>query len=271
MLEFPPLVPRDLPPAVAMTSHISGGAGKTTFALMMLDVAWRSSCRLFIFENDRQPCLAAYGDVQRVLLAPAEEIVHDSLADVMNHASFDTTVRGLQPGDFAFYDGAAASLNRHSYVWEMLNFAGRLEAMGRYMMVAVPVTTRADLARESLVVYETWRELLSPAHIVIPVILHRDGDPRKVPAGHDLHTLVKLARDGVIVQPRIPMPILIQQRRSGMKLCELADARDPLTTEAIAKRIGMDPTIVELMRRCSADILTAIDPQLERLGFQLGL
>jgi hypothetical protein len=271
MLDFPSLTQRDDAPALVMTSHSSGGASKTTTSLFALDAAWRSSRSLAILENDRQDSLAAYGPVTRVIFAPTEEVVHDPIADIVAHDPLDQALRNLGEATTIFYDGAAASLNRHTYVFEMLNVADRLAALGRHCLVLIPVSARHDLARESLQGYETWRTLLPAPHQIIPVLFHRDGDLRGVPAGHDLRKLLKMASDGVLVQPRVPMPVLIQHRRSGMKLCDLADSRNPLATAEIAARIGIAPSIVEMMRRCAGDALNYMDPQFQRLGFPLGL
>lgn len=271
MLEFPLPTQRDMPPALIVSSHYSGGSSKSQGLIYSADVCWRAGRDLSIFENDRQPILNAYGSVTRVVLSPTEEVVHNSVADIEAHAAFDDALRNVTENTTILYDCAAASLNRHTYIFDMLNVADRLAAMGRYCMVEVPVSARNDLARESLLTYETWRLLLSAEHLVIPFVFHRDGDAGRVPPGHDLHKLISMAGDGVLVQPRIPMPVLTDYRRSGMKLCELADARNPLDTGEMAARIGIHPSLVEMMRRCAGDALTFIDPQFERLGFRLGL
>jgi hypothetical protein len=271
MLEFPPLVQRKDPPALCVTSQISGGASKTTTLGFALDAAWRSGRNVLIYENDRQDSLRAYGKVTRLAFPPSEDLVHEPLADVYTHGPFDTDLRKLDEKTTLFYDGAANALNRHTYVFETLNVAGRLAARGRYCVIFVPVSARADLAREGLLVFQTWRALLPAPHMVVPVVFHRDGDPSKVAADHDLRRLVAIASDGFITQPRIPMAVLIQHRRSGLKMCDLADARDPLATDAIAKRIGLDPTVVEMMRFNAAEMLRSLDPQFQKLGFTLGL
>jgi hypothetical protein len=271
LLDFPPILQREAPPALMMTSHISGGASKTQSSIYALDAAWRAARDLVIFENDRQDIFGAYGPVTRLVLAATEQVVHDPIADIAGHEAFDVALRNTTDKTTILYDGAAASLNRHTYVFDMLNVADRIAALGSYCVVFVPVSARSDLARESLLTFTTWRELLPAPHAIIPVVFHRDGDAGKVPRDHDLAKLVKRADDGVLVQPRVPMAVLTQLRQSGMKLCELADARNPLDTGDIAARIGIAPTLVELMRRCAGDALDFIDPQFERLGFQFGL
>ena len=271
MLEFPPVTARDLPPALSVTSHISGGSSKSTTSFYALDAAWRSSRELIILDNDGLDALNAYGKVIRVHLAPTEDVVNEPLADIIAHQPFDQALREMTDKTMIHYDGAAASLNRHTFVMDMLNVPDRLEALGQYGVIYVPVSARLDLAKESLETFKVWRALFQSPHMVIPVVFHRDGDPSRVASDHPLAKLVKTATDGFIVQPRVPMTILTQYRRTGMKLCELADSRDPLGTGELAARIGIAPALVEMMRRCAGDALSAMDPQFQRLGFHLGL
>lgn len=271
MLDFPPIATRELPPSLTVTTHVSGGSSKTTTSFYTLDAAYRASRDIVIFDNDGIKSLQSYGKVVRVQLAPTETVVNEPLADVEAHADFDEAIRKITDSTLIHYDCAAASVNRHTYIMDMLNVPDRLEALGRYAVLFVPVSARVDLAEESLNTFEAWRALFPEPHMVIPVVFWRDGDPRRVGSNHPLAKLIKIANDGVLVQPRVPMPILTQYRRTGMKLCELADGRDPLDTTKIAARTGIEPHVMEMMRRCAGDALANMDPQFQRLGFPLGL
>jgi hypothetical protein len=271
MLDFPPVEPRDLPPALTIASHIVGGASKTTTGFYVLDAAWRSCLEPIIFSNDEVPIFKSYGTLHHLPLAPTETVVGEPLADIVAHEAFDAALRKWTDKQLLHYDCAAASLNRHSYVMEMLNVADRVVAMGSYATIFVPASARTDLSDGSLETFKVWRSLFPAPHMVIPVVIHRDGNPRQISASHPLAKLVKLASDGVIVQPPVPMSILTEYRRTGMKLWKLADSRDPLDTTALAAGIGLPATILETIRSCVAGALGSMDPQLQRLGFYLGL
>ena len=271
-LAFP--LPEQSPtaPGLVIVSQIPGGTSKTWTATLAIDAAVRSGCNVRIFENDTQPILAAYGNVTRIKLASTEDVVHNSTADIEVHAPLDEAIRQFvdHPDQTVVYDTSAASLDRLSYVVDMLNIADRLDAMGSHCVILVPASARPDIASDALTTCKVWRSIMPAPHRVIPVIFHRDGDPTRVPDDHPLRKLVANAEDGVIVQPRVPMPVLLAHKKSGLPVFALADMRDPLATTEIAKRAGIEPVMAELMRRACADVLAEIDPNFERLGFRFG-
>tara|TARA_A100001391_G_scaffold205405_1_gene205801 strand:+ start:1529 stop:2344 length:816 start_codon:yes stop_codon:yes gene_type:complete len=271
MLEIPDLVAAERPPLLTLTSHRLGGTGKSLSGQIVVDAAYRSGLNLAIFENDDQNFYDPYGNVHHVVLPATDEVVHDPIADVRVHGEFDRALLEAGPDDCLIYDCAAASINRHTYVIDQLDVGPRLEAMGRHALVLVPTSAREDIAREALETYEVWRDLLPTPHRIVPMISQRDGDVRHLPAGHDLRKLVKLTGDGAFLVPRIPTAIINDVRRSGMKLCELADTRNLLATKEMARKIGMDPTIVQMMRRSAGTVLSETDAQMRCLGFTLGL
>lgn len=271
MLDIPELVAAAQPPLVAITSQRLGGCGKSLGGQIVVDGAYRSGLTPRIFENDGQHFYAPYGDVRHVLLPPTDEVVHDQIADIRVHSGFDQALLGAKPDDCLIYDCAAGALNRHTFVVDQLDVGLRLEAMGRHALVLVMTSAREDIAREALETFEVWRDLLPEPHRIVPMISQRDGDIRKLPAGHDLHKLLGIASDGAFLLPRIPMAIVNDIRRSGFKLCDLADTRNPLATAEMARKMGMDPTIVQMMRRSSGTLLSETDEQMTRLGFTLGL
>lgn len=271
MLEIPELAVQQQPPLLILSSHPLGGCSKSFTTQIFVDGAYRAGLNLHIVENDNQRFYDPYGDVNHLPMPPAEELIHDQLADIRAHAGFDKAVREAKPNDCVTYDCAAASLNRHTFVIDQLDVALRLEAMERYIMVAIPTSAREDIARQALEAWEVWRDLLPSPHIIIPVISQRDGDVRRLPEGHDLRKLLRIANDGAFLLPRVPMSVVNDMRLSGLKLCELGDSRNPLATGEMARKMGMDPTLVQLMRRVAAGVLMDTDVQMERLGFTLGL
>lgn len=271
MLDFPEIPQSDQPPLIVLTQHRIGGSGKSLAAQLLCEAAHRSGLNLSIFDNDEQRFFDAYGTVSRIKLPASESVVHDPIADIRVHAALDRRLHEAQDNECIIYDCAAASIDRHTFVVDELDIALRLQAMDRHCVVFVPVTVRPDIAREAIVAYEIWRDLLDPPNRVIPVLSHRDGDVRNVPAGHDLRKLLKIARDGVLVVPPTPMAVINEIRLSGLRLGEMADPRNILATAEIAHRIGQDPTIFQLMRRASAKLLTGTDAPMRRLGFTLGL
>src|SRR5690606_38137317 len=121
------------------------------------------------------------------------------------------------------YDTSAASLNRLGYVIDMLNIPDRVAAMESHCLVLVPASARPDIASEALATFQVWKSIMPSPHRVVPVIFHRDGDPSRVPEGHPLRALVAVAEDGCIVQPRVPMQVLLAHKGSGLPLYQLAD------------------------------------------------
>jgi hypothetical protein len=271
MIDFPEIPPCDTPPLIVLTQHRLGGSGKSLCGQLLVDAAYRSGLDLKLFENDDQPFYDPYGEVCHIKMPATETVVHNSRADVSAHVSLDRALIAAGPNDCLIYDCSAASINRHTYVFDELDFALRLAAMERYCMVAIPVSARPDLAREALLGFEIWRDLLPFPNRIVPMINQRDGDVHDLPPGHDLHTLIKLASDGVFVIPRTTMAVINDWRRSNMRLCDLADTRDILGTAAMAKKIGQDPTIMQMMRRAAGRLLTESDNQMVRLGFLPGL
>lgn len=271
-LHFPLPNQIDVAPGLVIVSQISGGTSKTWTATLIIDAAVRAGRTLKIFENDRQDILGAYGKVNRIKLAATEEVVHNPVADIEVHEDLDTALRRLakHKDETVVYDTSAASLNRLGYVIDMLNIPDRVAAMESHCLVLVPASARPDIASEALATFQVWKSIMPSPHRVVPVIFHRDGDPSRVPEGHPLRALVAVAEDGCIVQPRVPMQVLLAHKGSGLPLYQLADLRDPLATMDIAKRAGITPVVAELMRRACADVLAEFDPQLARLGFQLG-
>lgn len=259
-------------PSLVIVSQIPGGASKTWTATLAIDAAVRSGRSVRIFENDTQPILGAYGDVTRIKLASTEDVVHNSTADIEVHAPLDEAIRHFadHPDQTVVYDTSAASLDRLSYVVDMLNIADRLEAMGSHCVILVPASARPDIAGDALITCKVWRSIMPHPHRIVPVIFHRDGDPARVPEDHPLREVVAGSEDGVIVQPRVPMPVLLAHKKSGLPIFALADTRDPLATAQIANRAGIEPVMAELMRRACADVLAQIDPGFERLGFRFG-
>lgn len=260
-----------LPPALVLTQQQIGGSGKTFVSQIAIDAAIRAGIDLTIFENDGQTVFDCHGGATRIVLPATEEVVHDPLADVRAHAPLSAALTGLEANAMVFYDGCAASLNRHTFGIQYTNIPERLVAMGRHMVVLLVVSARPDIAREGLICYEVWRDMLGAPHRVIPVVSERDGSTKSLPAGHDVNKLVKMAADGVITLPRIPMPVINEARRTGMRLSDLGDPRNPLDTPDIAGRTGQDAATLELVRRCIGEFLVELDPQLQRLGFPLGL
>lgn len=271
MLDIPPLLAVDQPPLLSLCSHRLGGCSKSFMGQLLIDAGCRSALNLDILENDSQRIYDAYGHVQHILLPPTDTIVHDPIADLRVHAGLDRAILKSDHATCIIYDCAAGALNRHTYVVDQLDIGLRLNAMERHCLVLVPTSARDDIAREAIATFEVWRELLPHPHRVVPVVSQRDGDIHNLPKGHDLHTLMKLATDGAFLLPRIPMSILNDIRRSGLTLYELADTSNPLATAAMAAEIGLDPTIVQLMRRAAGSLLSETDPQMVRLGFPLGL
>lgn len=271
MFDIPEPAISEQPPALALIQQQIGGSGKSFTGQLLADAAYRSERELGIFENDGQRFYDGYGPVTRLLLPPSEEVVHDPIADVRAHSPLSTALSSLSDDGLLLYDCCAANLNRHTFAIQYTNLPERVLATGRHCLILIPSSARPDIAREALTGYEVWRDLLPSPHRVIPVISRRDGTIDHLPAGHDLLKLVKSAADGVLLMPRTPMAIINDIRRSGLRLCDLADMRNPLSTPEIAARIGQDPTIVEMMRRCAGDMIAKFDPQLQRLGFPLGL
>lgn len=271
MLDIPELVAQERPPLLTMNSHLLGGAGKSLGGHICADAAYRSGLALHIFENDGQRFYDPYVSVNQVVLPPSEELLHDQIADIRVHRGFDKALRDAGPTDCVIYDCAAASLNRHTFVVDQLDIGLRLEAMGRYALILVPTSAREDISREALVTWEVWRDLLPSPHLIVPMISQRDGNVHSLPAGHDLRKLLKLANDGALLLPRIAMSVVNDIRLSGLKLCELGDSRNPLATAQMADKMGMDPTLVQMMRRVAAGLLEDTDAQMQRLGFTLAL
>jgi len=271
MLDIPEIVAANQPPAIAMITQKPGGCSKSFGTQIVVDGAYRSGLDLHIFQNDNQPFYDPYGAVHHTPLPATDEVVHDPIADVRVHSLFDRTLLQAGSTDCLIYDCAAGSLNRHTYIVDQLDLGLRLAAMGRHILILVPTSAREDIARESLETVEVWRDLLPEPHRIVPMISQRDGDIHRLPSGHDLRKLMKIATDGAYLLPRIPMSVLNDIRRSGMKLCDLADPRNPLATAEMARTMGMDPTIVQLMRRAAGTLLSETDEQTMRLGFTLGL
>ena len=271
MTDFPEIPNCDKPPLIVLTQHRLGGSGKSLIGQLFVDAAFRSGLDVGLYENDDQTFYDAYGKVCHIRMPATEVVVHEPRADVTAHGAFDRAVLAAGSNSCLLYDCSAASLNRHTYVFDELDYALRLHAAGRYCLVLIPVSARPDIARESLVAYEVWRDLLPHPNRIVPVINQRDGNVHDLPAGHDVHTLVRQASDGVFVIPRTTMAVINDWRRSGMRLCDLADTRDILGTAAMAEKIGQDPTIMQMMRRAAGRLLTETDPQMIRLGFLQGL
>ncbi|KQN73480.1 hypothetical protein [Devosia sp. Leaf64] len=271
MLDFPEIRQQEMPPLLIMTQHRLGGVGKSLVAHLLAEASHRSLLSLWLYDNDGQQFLKPYGQLTRLLLAATEIVVNDPLADIRAHEALDQRLHMALPNDILLYDGAASSINRHTYAVDQLDFGPRLEAIGRYAMIAIPVTTRPDIARDALVAFEIWRDLLPSPHIIVPFISNRDGDVRNVSPGHDLRKLVKMANDGVVVIPPTPMAIINEIRLSGLTLGDMADPRKILEIAKIAESIGQNPTIFQLMRRASAKLITETDGAMRRLGFTLGL
>lgn len=271
-LHFSPPDRVDAPPGLIIVSQISGGTSKTWTSTLVIDAAIRAGRTLHIFENDRQDILQAYGSVRRIKLAATEEVVHNPTADIEVHEDLDAALRRLaeHEDETIVYDTSAASLNRLGYVVDMLNIPDRIVAMGSHCLVLVPVSARQDIASEALVTFKVWKSIMPAPHRVVPVIFYRDGDPTRVSEDHPLRSLVAMAEDGCIVQPRVPLQVLLAHKGSGLPLYQLADLRDPLATMDIAKRAGIAPVMAELLRRACADVLADIDPQMALLGFRHG-
>jgi len=271
MLTIPELTTSDKPPLLTLASQRLGGCGKSLGGQITVDSSYRSALDLHIFENDGQNFYDPYGTVRHVSLPPTDEVVHDQIADVRVHAELDRALLGAGANDCLIYDCAAGSLNRHTYVIDQLDIGPRLVAMDRHALVFVMTSARDDIARQGLETFEVWRDLLPSPHRIVPMISQRDGDIHQVPAGHDLRKLLKIATEGAFLVPRVPMTVVNDIRRSGLKLCELADTRNPLATAEMARKMAMDPTIVQLMRRSASALLSQTDEQMMRLGFTLGL
>lgn len=271
MFEIPELLVAEQPPLLILISHRIGGSGKSLGGQIFCDGAYRSMLNPHIFENDSQRFFDPYGNVHHVPLPPTEEVVHDQIADIRVHIEFDRALLNAAHSDCLIYDCAAASINRHTFVIDQLDIGLRLEAMGRHALVLVPTSAREDIAREAVECWQIWRDLLPSPHRVVPMISQRDGNIHTLPAGHDLRKLLKMSSDGAFLLPRVAMSVVNDIRLSGLKLCELGDSRNPLATAEMAQKMGMDPTLVQMMRRVAGGLLQDTDDQMRRLGFTLAL
>ncbi|WP_127143893.1 hypothetical protein [Pelagibacterium montanilacus] len=271
MLDIPEIVAAPQSPLLTIPSHRLGGSAKSFMSQILVDAGHRSGLDLKIFENDSQRFYDPYASVQHILFPPTDVVVHDPIADVRVHSVLDRALLEAGPNDCLIYDTSAASINRLTFVMDQLDVALRLVAMERHALIVVPTSAREDIARDALETYEVWRDLLPAPHRVVPAVSQRDGDIHTLPAGHDLRKLLKVAEDGAFLMPQVPMTIIDGIRRSGLMLFRLGDSRNPLETAEMAKKMGMDPTLVQMMRRAAGTILSETDEQMRRLGFILGL
>ncbi len=256
------------PPRVIITLN-NKSCGKTLLQQLLGDVCMRSGYTIQYFQSDSQPYLGPYGETQTIPLATTTEMLEDSTIDVERHDVVLQAVKTLadKPRHLLGYDGGASTAERIINVMEIIRMNERMLGLEIKGLAVIPVTGREDIIESGSEAVALVKRGLPNFEVMI-AISQRDGDPRRLDKRHAFWRLLAQA-DRTLQLPRVSQDMLIRMRESRRPLHQLADPEGPVSTETLARELGLSEAVTELMRAMAANLVNAFDEVAADMGFPL--
>jgi hypothetical protein len=256
------------PPRVIIAVN-DKSCGKTLLQQLLGDVCMRSGYTVEYFQSDSQPYLGPYGQTRTIPLATTSEMLEDSTTDVERHDVALQAVKSLpdKPLHVIAYDSGANTVERIANVMEIIRLNERVLGTGIRGLTVIPVTAREDIIESGSAAFARMKSAFPDFEVMIAVS-QRDGDPRRLDKKHAFWRLLAQA-DRTLDLPRVSQDMLIRMRESRRPLHELADPEGPVSTETLARELGLSEAVTELMRAMAATLVSAFDEVAADMGFPL--
>lgn len=256
------------PPRVIITVN-DKSCGKTLLQQLLGDVCMRSGYTIEYFQSDSQPYLGPYGETQTIPLATTMEMLEDSTADVERHDPLLQAIKSLpdKPHHIVGYDTGASTAERITNVMEIIRLNERMLGADTKGLAVIPVTAREDIIEAASEGMARVKDAFPDFEVMIAVS-KRDGDPRRLDKKHAFWRLQEQA-DRTLHLPRVSQDMLIRMRESRRPLHQLADPEGPVSTETLARELGLSEARTELMRAMAPALLNAMDEVAADMGFPL--